>query len=46
MTTHVHFNLSSAFWTYIVLLVFANALKFVLNKWPVAGLTELVNNGV
>lgn len=43
---HAHFNLATAFWTYIVLLIIASATRFALNKWPVNGLTELVNAGV
>lgn len=45
MNRHVHFNLVSLFWTYIALLVWGQMMRFVFNKWKVAGLTEIVNAG-
>jgi hypothetical protein len=38
---HLHFNVLSGLWLYLFLLAFLSAMRFVLTKWHVPGLSEL-----
>ena len=40
---HLHFNIIQALWFTIFFIVMINLAKFLLNKWQVPGVTELVN---
>ncbi len=44
MERHFHFNILSALWFMVFLVVFINLTKFAVNKWYIPGVTELVNN--
>lgn len=41
---HLHFNVVTGLWFVIFYIVFMNGIKASVNKWPVPGLTDLVNN--
>ena len=41
---HLHFNVLQSMWFVIFLVVVINLAKFLVAKWPVPGLTQLVNN--
>ena len=38
---HLHFNILSAIWLYLFLLVLLPLMRWVLEKWHVPGLSEL-----
>ncbi len=41
---HLHFNVSTGLFFILFYIVVMNAVKFTVNKWPIPGLTDLVNN--
>lgn len=41
---HLHFNIIQALWFTVFIVVFINLVKFLLNKYPVPGVSELVAN--
>lgn len=41
---HLHFNITSALFTLLVVIVGINVAKFAANRWPVPGLSQLINN--
>lgn len=41
---HLHFNVIQLLWLYLAIVLVSNFAKFVLNRWRVPGLTDLVNN--
>lgn len=41
---HLHFNVTTGLWFLVFYIVAMNGLKFALNKWPLPGVTDLVNN--
>lgn len=40
----LRFNMLSGLWMYLFMLAFVSAMNFILNKWPIPGLTELHNS--
>jgi hypothetical protein len=40
----MQFTMLSGLWLYLFLLVFVSAMTYILNKWPITGLTELHNS--
>lgn len=41
---HFHFNILQSLWFVVFLVVVINLAKFAVNRWPVPGVTQLVNN--
>lgn len=41
---NMRFSMLSGVWLYLFLLAFVGAVNYVLNKWPVPGLSELHNS--
>ena len=42
----MRYTVANVFAMYLAMLVLAGAVRFALNKWPVSGLTDIVNAGV
>ena len=40
----MRFNILSGLFLYLFSLVFVSAMNYILNKWPIPGLTELHNS--
>jgi len=41
---HLHFNLISAMWLLVFIVVISNAAKYATKRWWVPGLSDLVQN--